>query len=67
MSAGVRAVEPDEPCDRCGHPLKFHAGPEYGTECWIVGGRFWRGAALPSGIRAKKCLCDGFFPAPRTA
>lgn len=54
-------VEPDEPCGRCDHPSKYHAPPQYGSECRIVEGRFWRGERLPAGMRAKKCFCDLFF------
>lgn len=57
----LRDVEPDEPCGRCDHPFKFHAPPEYGTECRIVDGRFWRGERVPRGMRARQCICDGFF------
>jgi hypothetical protein len=60
----LKEVSPGHPCDRCGHPSKFHAGPEHGSECRIVEGRFWRGETVPRGIRAKKCFCDGFFPKP---
>jgi hypothetical protein len=60
----LRVVEPDEPCDRCEHPSKFHAGPEHGSECRIVEGRFWRGERVPRGMRAKQCLCDGFAVRP---
>jgi len=57
-------VEPNEPCDRCDHMSKHHAPPEYGTECRIVNGRFWRGERIPAGMRANKCMCDGFCLGP---
>lgn len=62
----LATVEPDDRCGRCDHPSKFHASAEYGSECRIVGERYWRGETLAKGMRAKKCLCDGFFPAERT-
>lgn len=58
----LRVVEPDELCDRCDHPSKFHAPPRYGSECRIVDGRYWRGDRVPRGMRAKQCWCDCFFP-----
>lgn len=57
-------VEPNDPCDRCEHPFKYHAPPEYGTECRIVSGRYWRGERVPKGMRAQQCLCDGFSVKP---
>jgi hypothetical protein len=57
----LRAVEPDEPCGRCDHPSKYHAGAEYGSECRIVSGKLWRGERVPRGMRAHQCFCDGFF------
>jgi hypothetical protein len=60
----LRDVNPDEPCDRCDHPSKFHAGPEHGSECRIVEGRYYRGETISRGMRAKKCLCDGFTVKP---
>lgn len=55
-----RKPEPADPCDRCDHVYKSHAGPEFGRECRIVDGRFWRGERVPAGVRSKKCLCDRF-------
>lgn len=57
-------VEPGHPCDRCLHPLKFHAGPDRGSRCMIVDGRVWRGVRVPKGMRAKQCWCDGFVRKP---
>lgn len=59
-----RVSEPDDPCDRCPHAYKWHAGPEFGRECRIVDGRFWRGERVPRGMRAKQCLCDRFEAKP---
>ena len=56
----VREVDPDEPCDRCGHASKWHAAPP-DSHCRIVGG-----PAIP-GAKAHRCPCDGFFPKPRAA
>jgi hypothetical protein len=57
-------VKPNDLCDRCDHPLKYHAPPRYGSECRIVDGRYWRGDRVPRGMRALQCFCDGFFAKP---
>lgn len=57
-------VEPNDPCDRCTHPMKWHASTRYGMECRIVDGRYWRGDRVPRGMRALQCICDGFVPVP---
>jgi hypothetical protein len=57
-------IAPDHPCDRCDHPSKYHAGPDRGSVCMVVAGRVFRGERIPKGLRAKQCLCDGYFPAP---
>jgi hypothetical protein len=56
-------IAPDHPCDRCGHPSKFHAPPERGSGCMIVDGRVWHGRVTKP-FRAKQCLCDSYFPKP---
>lgn len=56
-------IQPDHPCDRCDHPSKYHAVAAQGSECRVVGAKFWRGETVPRGMRAKKCPCDGYWPA----
>jgi hypothetical protein len=58
----LKEIAPTDPCDRCEHPSKFHAGPDRGSRCMIVDGRVWRGQRVPKGMRAKQCWCDGYFP-----
>lgn len=65
--SGLRVVEAAELCDRCDHPSKYHAGPERGSHCMIVDGKVWHGERVPRGMRAKQCLCNGFFPKSRSA
>jgi hypothetical protein len=59
----LREYAPDWPCDRCSHPLKFHAGPTEDGVCMIVEGKVFRGPVrkMP---RTKPCFCDGYVPAP---
>ena len=56
-------VAPDHVCDRCQHPLKYHAGSEGNSVCMVVNGKVWHGV-VPRGMRAKQCWCDGFVPRP---
>ena len=60
----VYEIAPNDPCDRCGHVSKFHAGPDKGSRCMVVGAKVWHGERIPAGMRAKACPCDGFFPKP---
>lgn len=62
MSPLLVEIEPDHPCDRCGHASKMHLPPDRGSRCAIVAGRYFRGERIPKGLRAKQCLCDGYFP-----
>ena len=55
---------PTKVCDRCGHQLKFHAGPDRNSVCMIAGAKVWPLIALDKRPRATKCWCDGFFPRP---
>ena len=57
----LREIEPTHPCDRCDHPLKFHAGAEGNSVCMIVQGKVWHGV-VPRGMKAKQCWCDGYSP-----
>ena len=58
----VRPVDPDELCDRCDHPLKFHAPPELESVCMIAGAKVYPTIALHKRPRATKCWCDGYVP-----
>lgn len=53
---GLRSVEPNERCGRCGHASKYHATAAEGGDC-----RVSSGPRIP-GARTKTCLCDSFFP-----
>lgn len=55
-------IAPDHPCDRCGHPSKYHAGADRGSGCMVYNGRVWRGTKLPP--KNGSCWCNGYFPAP---
>ena len=57
-------VAPNHPCDRCSHPSKYHAGPDRGSRCMIVGERVWHGERIPKPLKAKACWCDGYVMKP---
>jgi len=56
---GLVDTGPDHPCDRCGHPLKYHASPAEWSVCRIVEGKVFRGP-ITKMPRAYRCWCDGY-------
>lgn len=66
MSIRLIEIEPDHLCDRCDHPMRFHAGPDRGSVCMIAEGRVFRGP-LEKRSRAKRCWCDGYVRHPESA
>lgn len=56
---GLVVVEPNDPCDRCGHPSKRHAGPERESVC--------EHPRCHPIKRGDPSLCDGFVPARKAA
>jgi hypothetical protein len=62
----LREVAADHPCDRCGHPSKYHAAPERGSGCMIAEGQGYSAFTKHAGITGKavQCWCDCYFPKP---
>ena len=63
-------IKPDHPCDKCGHPSKYHADVSrrdflrLGSRCMVVGTTVWHGERIPKPLKAKQCLCNQYEPKP---
>ena len=58
----MREYIPDHPCDRCEHPLSFHASSQNGSECRLAEGKVYPELFMHKRPRATKCWCDGYVP-----
>jgi len=59
-------IDPNHPCDRCGHPSKYHAAPERGSGCMVAEGQGYSAFTKHAQVtgKAKQCFCDLYWPAP---